>query len=408
MQGLIHQTSTATTPAAGRLLVVTATGQIPPLAQQLTEQLNLDIESALLAQQLPPLDPARPYVAALVIIEEPHQPPPQLLAAWVAQARKQALNVLIVDRCQICPPGFPLDGATLAHPDESLDMLHGRLATLLDLRKTLNSLNNEIQRLKLLNEPLGSHFAQVDEEMRLAARLQQDFLPRSLPEVPGIHFATVYRPASWVSGDIYDVMRLDEEHIGFYIADAVGHGMPAALLTIFIKRALQTKRIANDKYQIISPEESLALLNQDLVEQNLAHCQFATACYCTLNVKTLQLDVARAGHPYPLLIRSDRSIVQLGQAGALLGVLPGEAYDSASYRLAPGDKLLLYSDGLEDALFEPVVNHGERSYAPDFLDILDLDIKDMLPNLSQQIAGLTPPGSLRDDITVVALEIAPE
>ena len=68
----------------------------------------------------------------------------------------------------------------------------------------------------------------------------------------------------------------------------------------------------------------------------------------------------------------------------------------------------MYSDGLEDALFEPVISHGDRPYAADFLDILDLDIKDMLPNLSQQIAGLTPPSSLRDDITVVALQIAPK
>ena len=166
------------------------------------------------------------------------------------------------------------------------------------------------------------------------------------------------------------------------------------------------KRIVAKDYQIIPPQEALTLLNQNLVEQSLAHCQFATACYCILNIKTLQLDVARAGHPYPLLIRADRSIVQLGQAGALLGVLPGEVYESASYRLAPGDKLLLYSDGLEDALFAPVTNAGDIPYAKDFLDVLDLQLKDLLPNISQQIAALTPPGSLRDDMTVVALQIA--
>lgn len=404
MQGLIHQTSTATTPAAGRLLVVTATGQIPPLAQQLTEQLNLDIESALLAQQLPPLDPARPYVAALVIIEEPHQPPPQLLAAWVAQARKQALNVLIVDRCQICPPGFPLDGATLAHPDESLDMLHGRLATLLDLRKTLNSLNNEIQRLKLLNEPLGSHFAQVDEEMRLAARLQQDFLPRSLPEVPGIHFATVYRPASWVSGDIYDVMRLDEEHIGFYIADAVGHGMPAALLTMFIKRALITKRIEGNAYSLVEPGSALECLNDDMIQQDLSSFQFVTCCYGFLNIRTLRLRIASAGHPPPMLINKNGQMSELDVGGSLLGVFPEQKFETALVQLHQGEKLLIYSDGVEVAF----VNEGPDEplrFRKEFGNLADCDIQTMCDELVQIIDR--EEGSLhpQDDVTIVGLQL---
>ena len=300
------------------------------------------------------------------------------------------------------------DGLICMSTTDSAEEIWARLSTIAGHRSVIRHLENELSVFYRRQPKLALHLGELDEEMRLASRLQRDFLPRTIPEVPPVSFEILFQPCGWVSGDIYDVFRLDEETLGFHIVDVVGHGMPAALLTIFIKRALQTKRIADTDYQIIPPEESLTLLNQDLVEQNLAHCQFATACYCTLNIKTLQLDVARAGHPYPLLIRSDRTIVQLGQAGALLGVLPGEIYHSASYRLAPGDKLLMYSDGLEDALFEPVTNHDERHYAPDFLDILDLDIKDLLPNLSQQIAGLTPPGSLRDDMTVVALQIDPK
>ena len=109
-----------------------------------------------------------------------------------------------------------------------------------------------------------------------------------------------------------------------------------------------------------------------------------------------------------MLIKADRSIVQLGQAGALLGVLPGEIYGSASYRLAPGDKLLIYSDGLEDALFEPVVRDGTRPYRPEFLNILDLNPKDILAGLAEQLGRLTPPSRLRDDVTAVALQIASE
>ena len=76
----------------------------------------------------------------------------------------------------------------------------------------------------------------LDEELRLAAKLQQDFLPKQLPQVGPIHFHSLFRPAGYVSGDLYDVMRLDEKRVGFFPVDAVGHGMPAALLTMFIKR----------------------------------------------------------------------------------------------------------------------------------------------------------------------------
>ena len=82
-------------------------------------------------------------------------------------------------------------------------------------------------------------------------------MSRRLPEVGPIRFGALYRPATWVSGDIYDVVRLDETHVGFYVADAVGHGMPAALLTMFIKKALLTKRILGHTYEILPPHVSL-------------------------------------------------------------------------------------------------------------------------------------------------------
>ena len=296
------------------------------------------------------------------------------------------------------------DGLTCMSTTDSAEEIWARLSTIAAHRSVIRHLEDELAYFYRRQPHLAQHLGEIDEEMRLASRLQRDFLPSAVPDIGPVSFEILFQPCSWVSGDIYDVFRLDEQTVGFYVVDVVGHGMPAALLTLFIKRAIHTKRIAEHGYRLISPQESLTMLNQDLIEQNLAHCQFATACYCTLNVETLQLEVARAGHPYPLLIKPDSSIVQLGQAGALLGVLPGEIYESASYRLSPGDKLLLYSDGLEDAIFEPVVQQGNRPYCADFLDILDFKLDDLFAALSGQLARpseLTP----RDDSTIVGLEI---
>ena len=121
-----------------------------------------------------------------------------------------------------------------------------------ELQPAIRDLRDELSTARAARAPENAGaFQGLQEEMRLAARLQQDFLPRSLPEVGAVRFGVLFRPVSWLSGDIYDIARLDETHVGFYVVDAMGHGMPAALLTMFVKKALQTKRIIGNTYQII-------------------------------------------------------------------------------------------------------------------------------------------------------------
>ena len=107
-----------------------------------------------------------------------------------------------------------------------------------------------------------------------------------------------------MSGDIYDVARVDEKHIGFYIADVDGHGMPAALLTMYLKQAIMMRETTGNSYRVFQPEKVLAKLNLRMTEQKLSGNQFVTCCYCLLNIETLELTFARGGHPYPILIRS--------------------------------------------------------------------------------------------------------
>jgi hypothetical protein len=206
------------------------------------------------------------------------------------------------------------------------------------------------RRSEHANAPSDPELAQ---EMHLAARLQRDFLPRRLPEVGNIRFAAIYRPLGWVSGDIYDVTRLDETHLGFYVADAVGHGLPAALLTMFIKKAFQTKRILGNTYEIVPPEVSLSELNKDICQQAIASCPFCTAVYCVLDLKSMLLTYSRAGHPDPILLRAGGGVERLSAPGTLLGILPDETFVSGQVRLARGDRLVLYTDGVELALCGP-------------------------------------------------------
>src|SRR5207237_2111537 len=120
-----------------------------------------------------------------------------------------------------------------------------------------------------INKRLQQAYQQIDQELELAQRLQTSFLPQTLPQVPHVRFAVTYRPCGHVGGDFYDVFRLDERHVGFYVADAMGHGVPASLLTIFVKKSVRAKEISGQSYRLVPPDEVLAKLNRDLIEQAL-------------------------------------------------------------------------------------------------------------------------------------------
>jgi serine phosphatase RsbU (regulator of sigma subunit) len=289
----------------------------------------------------------------------------------------------------------------------SPDELRGRLAGLTAARPIVDQLQRENAMLRRFDTGLNSQITQIDEEMRLAARLQVDFLPRQLSPINDVSFEVLFRPASYVSGDIYDVARLDEDHVGFFVADAMGHGMPAALLTIFLKRTLQTKEFGAFPrgYRIILPDEALAHLNNELLSQNLSLCQFVTMVYGILNTKTLSLQWSRAGHPLPMLLKPSGSVEELDLDGALLGVFANEKFPLQTLQLAPGDSILLYSDGFESAFSDPSGLVNER-YRTEFGKLAGphphARFHNMVAELDKQEGSLHQ----RDDLTALLVTIA--
>jgi serine phosphatase RsbU (regulator of sigma subunit) len=273
------------------------------------------------------------------------------------------------------------------------------------LQDELDHLREEVGLLRRRDQTIHYHMQRLDEEMRLAARLQRDFLPKALPRIGPLCFHTLYRPAGYVSGDIYDVTRLDEQHIGFFIADAVGHGMPAALLTMFLKRALITKEIRPNGYRLIPPAEALRHLNNALLEQNLSHATFATALYGIINIETLSVTFARGGHPNPILMEHAGELRDIEADGGLLGIFPDGEFTESTLQLDAGDRLLLYTDGIELAFTDAKTMdterwrtelHGRRQMETDAL------LTDLVRHIDDHSGSLTP----KDDLTMVVLEVA--
>jgi len=272
------------------------------------------------------------------------------------------------------------------------------------LETNIKSQRNQLQKCQEPTVTEKNQAAETTEQLKLAGQVQRDFLPSQLPDCGNIRWQAIYQPADWVSGDIYDISRLDEQHIGFYVADAVGHSMPAALLTMFLKQAITMRQTRGNDYQIFVPLEVIRKLNTRMVAQDLRGGLFITCCYCLLNIRTLQMTYCRAGHPYAVLIRKGRQPVQLQSQGGLIGVFPETHFEQNTIQLQHGDKLFIYSDGGENVVggFD---EKNEFVFSEEFRSITHLPLDSMMQSfdLLAKNSGVSPQEV--DDVTAIALEI---
>lgn len=404
------------------VLYLTNKSQMPSGIRGLLRQKKLSF-SMLPINKYPQIRDRADLIGTVIIDTEDSDIPQQKLAWIIESLEKENIGVIMLNN-QV---GLPVKSFSLAPTETSfsmintvesiaLDELWVRISLNLAYRKKSygiavkpaspanhiesNSKNKLAEQLQMAGDLVDN----LSEQLRMAGLVQRDFLPAQIPNCDEAQWATIFLPAEWVSGDIYDIVRIDEQHIGFYIADAVGHAMPAALLTIFVKQSLIMRETRENNYRIFSPAEVMKNLNMRMTGQKLSGYQFATCCYCLLNIKTMQLTYARAGHPYPILIRPGKQPEQLEVRGSLLGVFEQAEYLQRTIQLQPGDKLLLYSDGAEPfigAFDDQTGFHFDEQ----FCELKDLPITEMMDRLNVIAQNLKVEPPQIDDITAVGLEI---
>jgi serine phosphatase RsbU (regulator of sigma subunit)/anti-sigma regulatory factor (Ser/Thr protein kinase) len=236
-----------------------------------------------------------------------------------------------------------------------------------------------------------------EQELKVAQLIQQQFLPKSLPELPTWHIAAFYRPARTVGGDFYDFISLADGRVMVITGDVTDKGVPAALVMSSTHALLR-----ETGPRLKSPSAVLARVNDLLCEDIPAH-MFVTCLAMVLDPPTGRVEFANAGHNLPYVRGVDGTVRELHATGMPLGLMPGMTYDQYDAVIAPGEQLLLYSDGITE-------QHNANGEMFGFDRTADVVARartgDELTDLCVgELARFTGPDvEQEDDITLVAMQ----
>jgi sigma-B regulation protein RsbU (phosphoserine phosphatase) len=252
-----------------------------------------------------------------------------------------------------------------------------------------------IVNARLHAETLEAH--SVQRQLKLAADVQRRMLPGAMPHLPPFDIAAQFVPSLELGGDFFDFIQLDG-HMGIALGDVVGKGIAASLLMASVRASLRA--YAQDLYDI---DEVIARVNSALVRDTLTN-EFATLFYGVIDPATRRLTYCNAGHEPPMLLRGN-DIQYLGVGGMIVGVDSGQRYDKAIVDLLPGDMLLIYSDGLSEAMNFEGELFAKRRIIDAMRQTVDMSAAVAIKHILWQMYCFTGLKRHADDTTVVLIKV---
>lgn len=272
---------------------------------------------------------------------------------------------------------------------------------------------------------IGRQHRELMENLQSAHKIQRGLLPAGFPDVLGIQCFVRYHPCMPVGGDFYDLFRIGPDTVGFFIADVSGHGVPSALMTVFLKQELTysaREMTGGGAFMVHQPRETLARLNETFFSLNLGEqISYVTLAYCAYHLSRKELTCSLAGHhALPCIKRRGGSVEMLRMEGYPVGWFDQVTdYDQLTVPLREGDTLYLYTDGLLDLLAgwsgdgNAAESGGgeaaagprgeERGYLDQVIRFLGQD--DVEQRFDRLYRSRTAKSPLRDDVTLLGLHI---
>lgn len=241
----------------------------------------------------------------------------------------------------------------------------------------------------------------LEDELAIAREIQKGLLPSVIPSIPGIEIAATNISSKQVGGDYYDVLPIDEHRHIIAIGDVSGKGTPAALLMANLQATIRALVPLN------MPLSQFTHRVNELMCSNTGGNKFVTFFWGIIDSRAMTLSYVNAGHNYPFLLRRDGSVERLDKGGMILGVLrAAPPYESSSVLLSSGDLLVLYTDGVSEAMNKDSVEYGEGRLEELLPGLRHLNAQEIIGGIYEDVLHHTQGAPQSDDITMMVVKIS--
>lgn len=271
-----------------------------------------------------------------------------------------------------------------------------------DLSLTIEKAIEQIAYIKKMQQE-HQQLESIKGDLAIARKIQQAILPSVFPPFPEnaqqLDIAASMNAAKDVGGDFYDFFRIDDDHIGFVIADVSGKGVPAAIYMAVSRTLIRATGIRG-----VKPSECITYTNGLLTEESTNN-MFVTVFYGIYNLQTGEVTYTNAGHNPPYVVKTDGSVKKLPVShNIIVGGIEDFQYLEDSFRLEHGDTLLLYTDGVTEAVNSDVKDYGEVRLVAQLKKCSKTDCQQMIDTIKADVDAFVGDAEQSDDITLLAIK----
>ena len=275
----------------------------------------------------------------------------------------------------------------------------------IDLDDLSLTIEKAIEQINYVHTMQAEHrqLESLKTDLAVASEIQQAILPRVFPPFPDltdvVDIAASMTPAKDVGGDFYDFFRIDDDHIGFTIADVSGKGIPAAFFMAVSRTLIRATGIRGG-----SPSDCLTYANRLLADESV-DCMFVTVFYGILNVRNGEIVYCNAGHNPPYVLKPGGQVEALPLAGnPMVGAIDGITYRESTMQLAEGEALVMFTDGVTEAMNAAFEEFGEQRLESTLEEVTRLSCREIIDAVKEDVAAFTDGAEQSDDITMLVIK----
>jgi len=274
------------------------------------------------------------------------------------------------------------------------------------------------KKLQTLNRELTVKQDRIEQDLSAAAKIQRSLLPERLDSPEGLDVAWKFKPCEKIGGDIFNLIKLDNEHWAIYMIDVAGHGVPAAMVAVSVFQYLQPQSdslmMSSDEnlktQRVKRPAQVLEFLDRVFTFERFD--TFFTMNYVIINLKTGRLTSSSAGHPPPIILRKDGTLQLLRKGGRPLGTIDMRfsddepiIYEEEQEQLCPGDKLIFYTDGVNEYQNAKGEFYGNDRFYSRLKELKDQPVDRVVETVFKSLMVFGKNTAPKDDVSLLGMEL---